>query len=75
MFVGRGVSGSRPLADRPQGTALLAALKLGTAVITPKLDRMFRSALDALDVLGRLKQRRISLHMIICVDKFGNRMI
>jgi putative DNA-invertase from lambdoid prophage Rac len=34
-------------------------------VITPKLDRMFRSALDALEVLGRLKDRGISLHMIV----------
>jgi putative DNA-invertase from lambdoid prophage Rac len=25
---------------------------------------MFRSALDALDVLGRLKRRGVSLHMI-----------
>jgi putative DNA-invertase from lambdoid prophage Rac len=33
-------------------------------VITPKLDRMFRSALDALDVLGKLKQAGIALHMI-----------
>ena len=33
-------------------------------MITAKLDRMFRSALDALDVLGKLKDRRVSLHMI-----------
>ena len=33
-------------------------------VITPKLDRMFRSALDALDVLADLKKRGIALHMI-----------
>ncbi len=64
VFVERGVSGSKPLDDRPQGAALLAVLKPGDTVITPKLDRMFRSALDALDVLGRLKERVISLHMI-----------
>jgi putative DNA-invertase from lambdoid prophage Rac len=33
-------------------------------VITAKLDRMFRSALDALRVLDQLKQAGISLHMI-----------
>jgi hypothetical protein len=55
MFVERGVSGSVPLADRPLGTALLAALKPGDVLITPKLDRMFRSALDALGVLAKLK--------------------
>ena len=54
-FVERGVSGSLPLAERPQGERLLACLKPGDVVITAKLDRMFRSALDALDVLGQLK--------------------
>jgi putative DNA-invertase from lambdoid prophage Rac len=52
VFVERGVSGSKPLFERPQGGALLAAIKPGDVVITPKLDRMFRSALDALGVLA-----------------------
>jgi putative DNA-invertase from lambdoid prophage Rac len=64
VFVERGVSGSKPLSDRPQGAALLAALKAGDVVIIAKLDRMFRSALDALDVLGRLKESGVNLHMI-----------
>jgi DNA invertase Pin-like site-specific DNA recombinase len=64
VFVERGVSGSKPLGDRSQGAALLAVLKPGDTVITAKLDRMFRSALDALDVLSKLKQRTICLHMI-----------
>lgn len=63
-FVERGVSGSVPLRDRPQGAALLALVEPGDTIITPKLDRMFRSSLDALDVLGRLKAREVSLHMI-----------
>ena len=73
VFVERGVSGSKPLGDRPQGAALLAILQPGDVVITPKLDRMFRSALDALDVLGRLKQGGVSLHMIdLGGDTTGN---
>jgi putative DNA-invertase from lambdoid prophage Rac len=73
VFVERGVSGSKPLGDRPQGSALLAVLQPGDVVITPKLDRMFRSALDALDVLGRLKQAGVSLHMIdLGGDTTGN---
>jgi putative DNA-invertase from lambdoid prophage Rac len=64
IFVERGVSGSKPLGERPEGARLLAGLKSGDVLITPKLDRMFRSALDALEVLGRLKDRGISLHMI-----------
>jgi putative DNA-invertase from lambdoid prophage Rac len=64
LFIERGVSGSKPLAERPLGAKLLAALKPGDTVITPKLDRMFRSALDALDVLARFKKAAIGLHMI-----------
>lgn len=63
-FVERGVSGSVPLVDRPQGKALMAVLKHGDVVITAKLDRMFRSALDALGVLQGFKDRGVSLHMI-----------
>jgi putative DNA-invertase from lambdoid prophage Rac len=64
VFVERAVSGSTPLGDRPQGKALLATLKAGDVVITAKLDRMFRSALDALGVLADLKRQDVSLHMI-----------
>ena len=64
VFVERGVSGSKPLDERPEGSSLIAALKPGDTVITPKLDRMFRSALDALHVLSAMKNGGISLHMI-----------
>jgi putative DNA-invertase from lambdoid prophage Rac len=64
VFVERGVSGSRPLDERAEGQKLLAAVQPGDVIITSKLDRMFRSALDALRVLDGLKHRDISLHMI-----------
>lgn len=64
VFVERGVSGSVPLSERGEGAALLAGLKAGDVVITAKLDRMFRSAVDALGVLDELKARKVSLHMI-----------
>ena len=57
----RGASTRESGASQP---ARGAAAKAGDVVITPKLDRMFRSALDALDVLARLKDRGVSLHMI-----------
>src|SRR5437588_11097607 len=57
LFVERGVSGSKPLGERPEGCRLLSTLTTGDIVITPKLDRMFRSALDALDVLGQIQKR------------------
>jgi DNA invertase Pin-like site-specific DNA recombinase len=73
MFVERGVFGSVLLSERAEGTALLAATKPGDVLITPKLDRMYRSALDALDVLAKLKARCVSLHMIdLGMDVTGN---
>lgn len=43
---------------------MLAALKPGDMVITTKLDRTFRSALDALHNLKEFTAKKISLHMI-----------
>jgi len=64
IFVEKGISGSVPLADRPEGKALLEKLEAGDTLITAKLDRMFRSAVDALGVLEDMKSRSVSLHMI-----------
>lgn len=64
VFVERGVSGSKPLNERPEGAAMLSLLRPGDTIITPKLDRCFRSAIDALHVLGDLKQQGVSLHML-----------
>ena len=64
VFVERGVSGARRLQERPQGKALLEALKPGDVVIASKLDRCFRSASDALDVLGKLKAQKVSLILL-----------
>src|SRR5258707_11723380 len=55
VFVEAGVSGSVPLTDRPQGHRLLETVGKGDIVITAKLDRMFRSASDALATLEELK--------------------
>jgi hypothetical protein len=41
------VSGSVPATERPAGGPLFARLMKGDVVIAPKLDRLFRSALDA----------------------------
>jgi putative DNA-invertase from lambdoid prophage Rac len=64
FFTEAGVSGSVPLAERPQGQRLLATLRPGDVVITAKLDRAFRSAADALGTLELLKDDKIGLHMI-----------
>ena len=64
IVVEEGVSGSVPLNDRPAGGALLAKLKAGDIVIAAKLDRCFRSALDALNVVEQLKTRGVKLHLL-----------
>ena len=53
VFIEAGVSGSVPLAERPEGRRLLEAVSKGAVVITAKLDRMFRSAADALVTLEK----------------------
>lgn len=63
-FVEAGVSGSVPLNEREKGSAMLAGLRAGDIVVTPKLDRIFRSALDALGVLKDFQDRGVSLHVI-----------
>jgi DNA invertase Pin-like site-specific DNA recombinase len=64
VFVEQGVSGSTPIRERPEGAKLLAGLRPGDVILTPKLDRMFRSALDALRVLDQLRARKVALHML-----------
>jgi DNA invertase Pin-like site-specific DNA recombinase len=64
IFIEAGVSGSVPLAERPEGHRLLQAVSKGAIVITAKLDRMFRSAADALVTLEELKRQGVALHMI-----------
>jgi putative DNA-invertase from lambdoid prophage Rac len=63
-FVERGVSGSTPLADRPEGKRLLATIGKGDIVVSAKLDRAFRSAADALAVLEEFKDQGVGLHLI-----------
>ena len=63
-FVERAVSGSTPLADRPEGKRLLSTIGRGDVVVSAKLDRAFRSAADALAVLEELKDQGVGLHLI-----------
>jgi putative DNA-invertase from lambdoid prophage Rac len=64
IVVEEGVSGSVPLSERPAGGPLFAKLKKGDVVIVPKLDRLFRSALDALTVVEDLRARGVKLHLL-----------
>ncbi|GGJ10825.1 recombinase family protein [Neoroseomonas lacus] len=64
VFVDAGVSGGTPVAQRPEGAALLAALRKGDVVIAAALDRMFRDTRDALNTIHDFKQRGISLRFL-----------
>jgi putative DNA-invertase from lambdoid prophage Rac len=64
VFVEAGVSGSVPLAERPAGQQMLAAIGKGDVIVTPKLDRMFRSANDALGSLEEIKAQGVGLVML-----------
>ena len=64
FFVEEGVSGTKPLGERPAGHELLASLQRGDVIICAKLDRMFRSALDALQMVKEFKDKGVHLHLI-----------
>jgi DNA invertase Pin-like site-specific DNA recombinase len=64
VYVDRGISGAVPMSERPEGRKLLPALQHGDILIVPKLDRAFRSALDALTVAGQLKERGVKIHIL-----------
>ncbi len=64
MVIEEGVSGSVPVVERPAAGILFAKLKPGDIIIAPKLDRLFRSALDALKVVEDLKARSVKLHLL-----------
>jgi DNA invertase Pin-like site-specific DNA recombinase len=64
IVVEEGISGSVPVAERPAAGPLFVRLTKGDVVIAPKLDRLFRSALDALKVVEDLKKRGVALHLL-----------
>jgi putative DNA-invertase from lambdoid prophage Rac len=75
VVVEEGVSGSVPVSERPKGSALFAALEKGDIVIAQKLDRLFRSALDALTVVEDMRKRGVSLCLLdLGGDISGNGM-
>jgi DNA invertase Pin-like site-specific DNA recombinase len=61
VFCDPGVSGSIDLRERPAGAQLLAVLQPGDVVIAAKMDRMFRSAQDALATAEALQARGVAL--------------
>lgn len=64
VFVERGISGSVAVTERPEGAALWAKIQRGDMLIAAKLDRLFRSALDALQTVANLKEHGVSLVLL-----------
>jgi len=64
FFEDGGVSGSIALADRPAGEELVKLLAPGDSLIVAKLDRLFRSAADALATAEAFKKRGVNLYML-----------
>ncbi len=60
------VSGTVPLAERPEGMKLVELVTTGKAshVVALKLDRLFRSAVDALQTTAEWDKRGVSLHLV-----------
>jgi putative DNA-invertase from lambdoid prophage Rac len=58
------ISGSIPLAERPAGARLLAALRPGDHAVCAKLDRMFRDTVDALTTIREFRERGIHLWLL-----------
>lgn len=61
IFVDGGVSGAVPLRDRPAGRRLMDTLQPGDVLIASKLDRLFRSASDALLQAEMFKAQGVDL--------------
>ncbi len=66
IFTDAGVSGGIPLADRPAGARLSAALEPGVCIVASRLDRAFRSASDALATVEKWKSQGVDLILVDC---------
>jgi len=66
MIEDAGVSGGKSLAQRDGGAKLLEILRKGEAqaVIAVKLDRLFRSSVDALTTLEAWQKKGIAVHIV-----------
>lgn len=64
IFIDRGVSGAVPLFKRPMGRELLERVIKGDTILVTKLDRAFRSSVDALSCVDKLSKLDIKMHLL-----------
>lgn len=76
VYTDEGISGSIPLGERPEGRRLYADAKSGDIIIAAKLDRMFRSALDALGTIDSFRAMGVDVILIdVGVEPVGTSAI
>ena len=63
-YVDEGISGSIPLGARPKGEKMLREAAKGDIIVASKMDRLFRSASDALNTAESLKAKGIDLILV-----------
>jgi putative DNA-invertase from lambdoid prophage Rac len=63
-YVDSGISGALPLTKRPEGGRLWTEMKPGDIAVAAKLDRMFRSASDALSMLERFREHKVKVILL-----------
>ncbi len=64
LYEDEGVSGATPLSQRPSGARLLAEVRAGDTVVAVKVDRLFRSASDALVTAEAFAKQKINLILL-----------
>ena len=64
IFTDAGISGSVPLSERPAGGEMVALLQPGDTVVCNKIDRLFRSAADALITVKEWQESGIDLIVV-----------
>ena len=66
IFREEAISGTIPLAERPEGSKLVRMVNAGQVshVVALKLDRLFRSASDALSTTAGWDKQGIALHLV-----------
>jgi len=71
LFIDAGVSGGKPIADRPEGSLLVELVTSGQVqcVVVVKLDRAFRNTVDCLQTVTEWERAGVALHII---DLGGN---
>ena len=69
FFIDDGVSGTRPILDRPGSKALTDAIDEYDVVVATRLDRLSRTAADLLNTIPFLEEARVTLYFC---EQFGD---